>query len=320
MSTFEFTIRVLGGLLSGYHLSHDQRLLNKAIEAGDLLYSAFSNNMDLPYVCFDLPHYFKAKINMKTRTGVSLHDRVSLAEFGTLTLEFRYEKIDVIIIRYLGALTHNNRYSRVIDRIYPAILKQQTSDGLFSQLISFVYLCMESLTFYYSQTTNQATNHLYSVGGCSDTFYEYLLKGYIQSNYTDQSLMDQFEISIEGILTKLVRKNKLNGMAVVGLLANKRFIPSFELLSCFLPGMLFLYNNNIYHNTNSTLDKQGRALLHSCFMMTNCTVTGLPAEVTKVSDIQGMSLSEKQRMYLLRPEFIESFFYLKETQNDPIAQ
>lgn len=258
---------------------------------------------------------------MKTRKGVSLHNRVSLAEFGTLTLEFRFEVYLIVIIRYLSALTHDHRYSQVIDRIYPVIMKQQTSGGLFAQMISFLFHHhKQSLTIHYSQTTSQATNHLYSVGGCSDTFYEYLLKGYIQSNYTDQSLMDQFEISLEGILTKLVRKNKLNGMTVVGLLANKRFIPSFELLSCFLPGMLFLYNNNIYHNTNSTLDKQAKALLHSCYMITNCTATGLPAEVTKVSDIQGMSLSEKQRMYLLRPEFIESFFYLKETQRDPIPQ
>lgn len=31
VSTFEITIRVLGGLLSAYHLSHDHVFLNKAV-------------------------------------------------------------------------------------------------------------------------------------------------------------------------------------------------------------------------------------------------------------------------------------------------
>jgi len=31
VSTFEITIRVLGGLLSAYHLSHDDIFLNKAV-------------------------------------------------------------------------------------------------------------------------------------------------------------------------------------------------------------------------------------------------------------------------------------------------
>ena len=62
MSTFEFTIRILGGLLSGYYLSQDNRFFLS---------------------------YNQAKVNLKSRTGTSVNDRVSLAEFGTLTVEFR---------------------------------------------------------------------------------------------------------------------------------------------------------------------------------------------------------------------------------------
>ena len=52
MSTFEFTIRVLGGLLSGYHLSGDERLLKKATEAGDIVFHAFKNSTVLPHVLY----------------------------------------------------------------------------------------------------------------------------------------------------------------------------------------------------------------------------------------------------------------------------
>lgn len=224
--------------------------------------------------------------------------------------------------RYLSHLTHNPRYSDCIDKIYQAIMKQGTSDGLYTQLISFYhdYHVLESLMYYYAHSTSQGVNHYYSVGGCSDTFYEYLLKGYIQSHYQDTILIQQFHQSIQGILSKLVKKSKFNSMQVIGQLANKRFIHSFELLSCFLPGMLFLYNYHIFENNNITVDKQARSLLYSCFQLANCTKTGLPAEVTKISDIQGMSVIQKQKMYLLRPEIIESFYYLKELQKDPIAQ
>lgn len=43
ISVFEFTIRVVGGLLSAYHLSNDDRLKQKAIEAGDVVLASFSN-------------------------------------------------------------------------------------------------------------------------------------------------------------------------------------------------------------------------------------------------------------------------------------
>ena len=50
MSTFEFTIRILGGLLSSYYLSEDERLARKALEAGEVVYAAFSNSTSFPHV------------------------------------------------------------------------------------------------------------------------------------------------------------------------------------------------------------------------------------------------------------------------------
>ena len=50
ISVFEFTIRILGGLLSAYHLSNDDRLLPRAIEAGNVVLSAFDGTHVLPHV------------------------------------------------------------------------------------------------------------------------------------------------------------------------------------------------------------------------------------------------------------------------------
>lgn len=49
ISVFEFTIRVVGGLLSGYYLSRDERLKQKAIEAGDVVLASFNKGV-FPHV------------------------------------------------------------------------------------------------------------------------------------------------------------------------------------------------------------------------------------------------------------------------------
>lgn len=51
ISVFEFTIRVVGGLLSGYHLSSDERLKKKAIEAGNVVLASFKKGV-FPHVLF----------------------------------------------------------------------------------------------------------------------------------------------------------------------------------------------------------------------------------------------------------------------------
>ncbi len=48
VNLFETTIRVLGGLLSGFHSSKDKRILKKAVELGDGLMFAFQTDSGIP--------------------------------------------------------------------------------------------------------------------------------------------------------------------------------------------------------------------------------------------------------------------------------
>lgn len=47
-SHFELTIRILGGLLSIYHLTGDELFLKRAIDIGDRLYLNFNTATGLP--------------------------------------------------------------------------------------------------------------------------------------------------------------------------------------------------------------------------------------------------------------------------------
>src|SRR5450631_1758338 len=76
VKNFEITIRLLGGLLSGYQLTGDKHLLTLAEDLGNRLLPAFNSPTGLPYVYVNL------------RTG-QVRDPVSNpAETGTLLLEF----------------------------------------------------------------------------------------------------------------------------------------------------------------------------------------------------------------------------------------
>lgn len=93
-NTFETTIRVLGGLLSAYHLSgRDPLYLEKAVELGDRMLGAFETPSGLP-----LP-----MVNLHTKEGVGEEYSkylVSTAEAATLQLEYKY----------LSYLTDNEQY------------------------------------------------------------------------------------------------------------------------------------------------------------------------------------------------------------------
>lgn len=57
ISTFETIIRYLGGFLSAYELSGDQRLLRKAEEVGQVVINAFDTKFGLPYHRWNIAKY-----------------------------------------------------------------------------------------------------------------------------------------------------------------------------------------------------------------------------------------------------------------------
>src|SRR6266478_7944780 len=76
VKNFEITIRLLGGLLSGYQLTGDKRLLNLAEDLGNRLLPVFNSATGLPY----------RYVNLKT--GAVRGNVTNPAEAGTLLIEF----------------------------------------------------------------------------------------------------------------------------------------------------------------------------------------------------------------------------------------
>jgi endoplasmic reticulum Man9GlcNAc2 1,2-alpha-mannosidase len=100
-SSVQVTIRVLGGLLSAYHLSgQDPIFLQRAVELADRILPAFDTPSGFPLTNIDLGD----------RQGVpdsEFPKAVSTAEISTLQLEFRY----------LSFLTNDDTYWHKVEQV-----------------------------------------------------------------------------------------------------------------------------------------------------------------------------------------------------------
>lgn len=81
VNLFETTIRVLGGLLSAYHLSGDPIFLKKAQELGSILVVGFDSPSGIPYSDISL--------RSKSAHGPAWNPDSTTSEVSTIQLEFR---------------------------------------------------------------------------------------------------------------------------------------------------------------------------------------------------------------------------------------
>jgi mannosidase alpha-like ER degradation enhancer 2 len=100
VSNFEITIRLLGGLLSSYQLTHDQRLLDMAQDLGTRLLPAFNSPTGMPY----------RFVNLKT--GKTRGAESNPAEIGTLLVEFG------TLSRLTGKQVFYDKAKRAVTELY----------------------------------------------------------------------------------------------------------------------------------------------------------------------------------------------------------
>lgn len=154
-STFETTIRVLGGLLSAYDLTKEKVYLDKAEDIATRMLPAFNTPSGYP----------KGSVNFHTGYAANpawTGGKSILAEVGTVSLEYLF----------LSNATGNKEYKTRIDRIYDSLEKAQTWDGLLSTLMDV--------------NTGGMSGGAFTMSGSADSYYEYLIKMWIQSGKKDE--------------------------------------------------------------------------------------------------------------------------------------
>lgn len=159
------------------------------------------------------------------------------------------------------------------------------------------------------------TSGSYSVGGNSDSIYEYILKVWIQTGKTNQRLRDVFNRNKKGIKNILAKRSS-KGVLTVG----KDGSNTMEHLSCFLPGLIALdifHYKELFENENEREEEMefAKSLMYTCYQMYMTTITHLSPEIMRVdNDVMQASTI----FNILRPEAVESLYLLHEVTHDPI--
>ncbi|TWW66735.1 Endoplasmic reticulum mannosyl-oligosaccharide 1,2-alpha-mannosidase [Takifugu flavidus] len=281
VNLFETTIRVLGGLLSTYHLTGDQLFLDKAKDLGSRLMPAFNTPSKIPFS--------DVNIGKGTAHPPRWTTDSTLAEVTSIQLEFRE----------LSRLTQEPQYQEVVNEVMKQVHNLGgKQDGLVPMFIN--------------TNSGQFTHKgVFTLGARADSYYEYLLKQWIQGGKTEDTLLEDYLQAIDGVKKHLVRQTGPNRLTFVGELSHNRFNPKMDHLVCFLPGTLALGAHNGLPGDHMDLAVK---LMETCYQMYKQMETGLSPEIAhfnlQASDSQDIYVKPADRHNLLRPETVESLFYL----------
>jgi len=307
VNLFETTIRVLGGLLSAFHLSEEQVFLDKATDLADRLMGAFRTSSGIPY----------SDVNLMESRGHSpkWSPDSSTSEVTTIQLEFRD----------LSRCTNDDKYEKAVEGISKRVhALEKPANGLVPIYIN-------------PNTGNFRKGSTITLGARGDSYYEYLLKQWVQTGKSQDYLKMDFLESMQGVSQRLVKRTLPNRLVFVGeLITSRTFKPKMDELVCFLPGTLALAahhgltssdplppikegDDDVIAKNSNMLMQLAEELAYTCYLTFARQPTFLAPEITHFNHDEQQSrksssddfyVKPADSHYLLRPETIESLYYL----------
>ncbi|KAF9963411.1 mannosyl-oligosaccharide alpha-1,2-mannosidase [Modicella reniformis] len=309
VNLFETTIRVLGGLLSAYDQSgHDRIFLSKAVDLADRLMGAFKTDSGIPY----------ASVHLESGRGVPGHQAgiSTTSEVSTIQLEFKY----------LSYLTGDKKYWRVAEDVIMKMKDLDTLDGLVP-----IFIDPYSGKFHGEEIR---------LGSRGDSYYEYLIKQYLQTSKAEPVYKEMYDHAIAGVKKHLIGRTIPNHLLFIGEIyksSPSNLSPKMDHLVCFLGGTMALSSTEGKSLNSTTFPRSaftrleeedfhiGEELTESCYEMYRQTETGLAAEIVywvrDKEQLQGRGelehtpgsdfiINNRDGHNWLRPETVESLFYM----------
>lgn len=280
VNTFETTIRMLGGLLSAHYLSTtfpqlapisdddpgkpgEDLYLEKAKDLADRLMAAFDSPSGIPY----------ASVNLKEFKGIISHadsGASSTAETTTLQLEFKY----------LAKLTGEKDFWDKAEKVIQLVDDNGAQDGL--------------VPIFIFATTGKFHGENIRLGSRGDSYYEYLIKQYLQTNKKEPIYQEMWDEALQGVRKHLITYTEPSQFTIIGErpsgLSNE-LSPKMDHLVCFMPGTIALAATGgltekearglpTWTDKNEADMQLARELMHTCWGMYKYMATGLAAEIT----------------------------------------
>lgn len=309
---FETTIRALGGLLSAHYLTGGQGenaiFLERAGQLADGLSGGFNSPSGIPW----------SDVDLAQSKGFAEADS-SLSEASSVQLEFK-------------ALAHaqgNVTFREMSDKAMSAIFAARATSG--SPLAKDSGLMPIFLDAHTGATRRTAV----TLGARGDSYYEYLLKQWLltRGRGEDSRYLSEYQKAVDGIMDRLAFR--VGNFTMIAELRPNGGEPMLKMdhLVCFLPGTLALghFAGADPHPRGSPRNHLtlARELLDTCIHGYDSMGSGLAPEIwmfqgEPVHYVDRTSSSEEGSMYvkpadafsLLRPETVESLFYLYRVTGD----
>jgi hypothetical protein len=339
VNTFETTIRMLGGLLSAHYLqdvlpgmkpekdSEQDIFLEKATDLADRLMGAYESPSGVPW----------ASVILKTGKGEASHadgGASSTAEATSLQLE----------MKYLAYLTGEAHYWEKAEKVMQVVDNNGAKDGLVP-------------IFIYADRGEFRGNEI-RLGSRGDSYYEYLIKQYYQTNKQEPVYLEMWDEALAGVKKHLITYSKDSDFTVLAERPNGlegTLHPKMDHLVCFMPGTIALAaTGGLSVEEAKKLPSWGkkqeedmelaRELTKTCIGMYKVNPTGLAPEIAHFNlhdppkMMKDTALSSKGNLELVedaswkgdyivksadahnlqRPETVESLFYMWRITGDDI--
>jgi hypothetical protein len=276
VNTFETTIRMLGGLLSAHYLStqfngayapvndglSDDMYVEKATDLAERLLGAYDSSSGVPF----------ASVNLHTMKGIPSHDdggASSTAEATSLQLE----------MKYLAKLTGETHYWKRSERVMQVVDDNGSPDGLVP-------------IFIYADQGGFRGNNI-RLGSRGDSYYEYLIKQYLQTSLQEPVYQAMWNESLNGVKKHLITYSSPSNFTILaerpsGL--DRDLSAKMDHLVCFMPGTIALATTNGLSLAEARKQKTwgpqqeedmrlAEELTKTCWGMYKVTATGLAPEI-----------------------------------------
>ncbi|KAI1317019.1 glycoside hydrolase [Xylariaceae sp. FL0255] len=263
INVFETTIRYLGGFLAAYELSDKEYpiLLNKSTEVANLLMTAFDTPNRMPIARFDWRDYVRGRSQRAAVTTL-------LAEIGSLSLEFTK----------MSQLTGDMQYYDAVQRIYDEMEKAQSATRLPG---------MWPVVVDASTTPMGFDGDGFTLGGMSDSAFEYLGKQYLLLGGAQEQPRRMYERFIDVAERHLLRRAlhpsnvpiAFFGDAHISVRGENEVVvttPRTQHLTCFAGGMVGVAAKMFNRPADLEVAAQ---LTDGCTWSYNATATGIGPEI-----------------------------------------
>ncbi|KAF7284746.1 hypothetical protein GWI33_021615 [Rhynchophorus ferrugineus] len=286
VSVFEVNIRFVGGLLTCYALTGDTIFRDKAQQIADKLLPAFNTPTGIP----------NALVNFKTGSsknyGWASGSSSILSEFGTLHLE----------MAYLSDVTGNTIYRNKVDKVRQVLSQIDKPNGLYPN--------------YLNPRSGKWGQHHMSMGALGDSFYEYLLKAWLQSSKEDTEARQMFDDAMAAVMKHMLQTSP-SGLSYFAELKFDRVEHKMDHLACFSGGLLALAAKTLNNDMSARYMDVAKQITHTCHESYDRSYTKLGPESFRFTEgAEARALKSSEKYYILRPEVIESYFYLYRLTKD----